>query len=144
MYSQPLNASIAIFPRLRTYFNNGRHTSIKHLTTPFGDAIVSVPGEEIQVLEVLDTTFKSDAFRYGHGVVVEARVPLKMRDLLAAQPSLQVTRMVGNPREVQVNSTVATDDIQQEARTSSHGGYDTATFAPYGSGFASAPATTQV
>ena len=118
-YSQPLNATISVTPRLRTYRNNGRHTSIKHLTTPFDTALVSVPGEETLVIETRDATFKSDAFRLGHPVVVEPRTVLTVKEMMQNASNMAFpVRLVGNPRELQLEKTAAykTDDIQAEAR----------------------------
>jgi hypothetical protein len=126
MYSQPLNSTISVTPRLRTYFNNGRHTSIKHLTTPFDAALVSVPGEETLVLETRDSTFKSDQFRYGHPVVVYPRTVLTLHDALANITNMDIpVRMVGNPREIQIQKVAAykTDDLHANARTEQDGAF---------------------
>ena len=125
-YAQPLNTTISVTPRLRTFFNNGRHTSIKHLTTPFDSALVSVPGEETLVLETRDSTFKSDSFRFGHPVVVYPRTVLTMKDALTNIADMDIpVRMVGNWREVQIEKAPGheTDDIQAEARAEQSGGF---------------------
>lgn len=104
--AQPANAAISVFRRVRTVRDNRRHTSVKHLTTPFDQALVAVPGEEIQVLETRDGAFRSDAFRYGHPVVVLPRSGCTLAAVYAAVSGLDFpVRMIGNPREVQLQNS---------------------------------------
>ena len=49
--AQPANTTISVFRRVRVFRDNRRHTSIKHLTTPFDSQLVAVPGEENEVIE---------------------------------------------------------------------------------------------
>lgn len=119
MGSQPLNTSISVFRRLRSFRDNRRHTSIKHLTTPFDAELVAVPGEEVQVVETRDASFVTDAFRFGHPVVVAPRNPATLADLYAGVSGLNFpVRLPGNPREVQVEKTAANvaDDLYGEAQ----------------------------
>ena len=116
--AQPLNTTISVFRRLRTFRDNRRHTSIKHLTAPFDGELVAVPGEEVQVIETRDTVV-TDAFRFGHPVVIAPRTPLTLANLYAAVGGLDFpVRMVGNPRELQVQNVAAhvTDDLYAEAQ----------------------------
>lgn len=127
--AQPANTTIGVEYRLRIFRNNSRHTSVKNLTAPFETALVSVPGEEIQVIETRDAAFKTDAFRFGHPVVVEPRAPLTMADALTNISDMDFpVRMVGNPREVQIQKKFAnrTDDLHAEVRTEQSGNAFTA------------------
>lgn len=123
---QPLNTTISVFRRLRTFRENRRHTSIKHLTTPFDGDLVAVPGEEIQVVETRDynpitgTGFRSDAFRFGHPIVVSPRAQLTLAALYAGVSGLDFpVRLTGNPRELQVQKTAANvaDDLYGQTAT---------------------------
>jgi hypothetical protein len=117
--SQPANTTISVLRRVRAVNENRRHTSIKHLTTPFDGQFVSVPGEEVLVVETRDAAFKSDAFRFGHPVVLAPRAGCSVPDVYAGVSGLDFpVRMVGNPREVQIQKTLANkaDDLYQELR----------------------------
>lgn len=118
MGAQPLNADISVFRRLRVFRENRRHTSIKHLTTPFDESLVAIPGEEVQVVETRDNNV-TDAFRFGHPVVVAPRTPATLADLYAGVSGLDFpVRLTGNPREVQVEKLPANveDDLYGEAQ----------------------------
>ena len=117
---QPLNRAISVYRRARIFRDNRRFASIKDLTTPFQDQLVSVPGQENLVLETRDN-FVSDAFQFGHAVVVYPRQILKLKDAVAQTPGyVNVVKMVGNEREVQIEMTPATlrtdlyNELQQE------------------------------
>lgn len=117
--AQPANTTISVFRRTRVVKDNRRHTSIKHLTTPFDGFLVSVPGEEILVVENRDASFKSDAFRFGHPVVIEPRAGCDLATVYGAVAGLDFpVRMIGNPREMQLQNTAAhkTDDLYGELR----------------------------
>lgn len=122
--AQPANTTIQVFQRLRTIRNNGRHLSIKHLTTPFDTVLVPAPGEEVQVVETRDaagtyTAGKTDAFRYGHPVCVMPRHMATLAELYAGTSGLDFpVRLIGNPREIQVQKAPAhvTDDLWANAR----------------------------
>jgi hypothetical protein len=117
MASQPLNTTISVYRRLRTFKDNRRHTSVKHLTTPFDGDLVAVPGEEIQVLQTRDSNI-TDAFRSGHPVVVYPRAACTLATLYAGVSGLDFpVRMVGNPREIQVQKSSANvaDDLYGQA-----------------------------
>jgi hypothetical protein len=127
MGAQPLNTNITVFRRLRTFRENRRHTSIKHLTTPFDGDLVAVPGEEIQVVETRDANFVTDAFRFvqrdgtvlGHPIVVQPRDPCTLATLYAGVSGLDFpVRLPGNPRELQVQNTPAAvdNDLYGDAR----------------------------
>jgi hypothetical protein len=118
MGAQPLNTNISVYRRLRTYRENRRHTSIKHLTTPFDGDLVAVPGEEIQVVETRDAVV-TDAFRYGHPVVVAPRAGCSLATLYAGVSGLDFpVRLTGNPRELQVQNAAASinNDLYADAR----------------------------
>lgn len=117
--AQPANATISVDRRLRVYRDNRRHTSIKHLTTPFDAQLVAVPGEEIQVLETRDASFRTDAFRLGHAVVVEPRTTCTVADVYAGVAGMDFpVRLPGNPREMQLQKVAAnrTDDLYGEVQ----------------------------
>lgn len=119
MGAQPLNTTITVFRRIRSYRDNRRHTSIKHLTTPFDTELVSVPNEEVQVLETRDASFRTDAFRFGHPVVVGPRDPCTVVELYAGVSGLDFpVRLPGNPRELQIQNTEAAveNDLYADAR----------------------------
>lgn len=123
--AQPANTTISVFQRLRTVRGNGRHTSIKHLTTPYDTANVAVPGEEVLVIEDRDATFKSDAFRYGHPVTVSARAACSIATVYTGISGLDFpVRLPGNPREIQIQKAAAniTDDLWAQARSTCPGG----------------------
>ena len=120
MAAQPANVTISVYQRLRAVKNNGRHTSIKHLTTPFDGFYVPAPGEEIQVVEIRDATFRSDAFRYGHPVVVHPRTNCSLATVVNGLNNLAMpVRLTGNPREVQIekNASGLAADFHGEVRT---------------------------
>jgi hypothetical protein len=118
--AQPANTSISVFRRLRVIRDNRAFTTIKHYTTPFDGQDVVVPGEEVLVLERRDAAFRSDAFRYGHPIVVEPRTACTMATVYAGIPGLDFpVRMAGNWREVQIQKDPAhrTDDLYAQAQT---------------------------
>jgi len=123
--SQPSNATISIFRRAKTYFNNGRHTSIKHLTTPFDGKLVSVPGEETLVLETRNASFRTDAFQFGHPVVVYPRTVETLPKALADIADLNVVKMPGNEREVQIEPKPVAihNDLYGQLQADQAGGY---------------------
>jgi hypothetical protein len=119
MSAQPANTTISVFRRLRVVRDNRRHTSVKHLTTPFDSEYVPVPGEEVQVVEHRDAVV-SDAFRFGHPVTVQPRTNLSLASLYDGVSGLDFpVRLTGNWREVQVQKTAAnvSDDLYGEAAT---------------------------
>lgn len=122
--AQPLNATISVFRRARVVFDNRRHTSIKALTTPFDTKLVSVPGEEIQVLETRDGV-KSDAFQFGHPVVIYPRNQETLKGAFAAVPNLAAVKLPGNEREVQVETTAAglRQDLYGQLRAAQAGSF---------------------
>lgn len=126
--SQPLNTTISVFRRQRVTRDNRRHTSVKHLTTPFEQELVPIPGEEVDVVEYRDATFKSDAFRYGHPVTVAPRVPTTLAEVLDGVSNVKVVRLIGNPREAQIENTDGnqTDDLYGELRDLGAGGFSEA------------------
>ena len=158
--SQPLNTSISVFQRLRTVRNNGRHTSIKHLTTPFDEIDIAVPGHETQVVETRDTAFKSDAFQFGHPICVLPRTPFSITNLYNDVAGVDFpVRMVGNLREIQVqlagvansvgNSVPPAVDFFGEVRTAEQNGTQNPTVEPAGltldeGAYAAAPAGTAI
>jgi len=117
MAAQPANTDISVLRRVRVVRDNRRHTSIKHLTTPFDEEIVAVPGEEVLVVEVRDTSFVTDAFRFGHPVVVTKRAVCDVGTVYGSVSGLDFpVRLPGNPREVQIQKTLASkaDDLYGE------------------------------
>jgi hypothetical protein len=119
MASQPLNTTITVQRRARAVRDNRRHTSIKHLTTPFDDFYVPAPGEEVQVVETRDSSFVTDAFRFGHPVVVAPRANCDLATVYAGVTGLDFpVRMIGNPRELQIQKTLANraDDLYGDLR----------------------------
>lgn len=135
--AQPANVSISVFQRLRVIRNNKRHTSIKNLTTPFGEQDVVVPGEEVQVIEYRDANFKSDAFRFGHPTCVAPRARFSLAALYAALSGTLdfPVRLIGNPREVQIQKAAGfiTDDFFGQAASAGPGSAFVGTCAGVGS-----------
>jgi len=118
--AQPANTTISVDRRLRVFRDNRRHTSIKDLTTPFQAALVAVPGEEIQVVETRDVSFRTDAFRLGHPVVVAPRASCSVADVYAGVSGMDFpVRLPGNPREMQLQKAAAsrTDDLYGQTKT---------------------------
>ena len=118
--AQPLNTTIQVFRRARVFRDNRRFASIKDLTTPFQTPLVSVPGQENLVLETRDN-FVSDAFQYGHAVVVYPRQILTLAQAVSQTPGgVVVSKLPGNEREIQVEMTSANlrtdlyNELQQE------------------------------
>jgi len=114
--AQPANTQISVFRRVKAFRANYRHTTIKHLTTPWERFLVSVPGEEVDTVEHRDATFRTDAFRFGHPVTVSPRTIPTLAAVVAAVPGVKLVSLVGNPREVQLENTEAhkTDELFQE------------------------------
>lgn len=123
--AQPANTTISVFRRVRVFRDNRRHTSIKHLTTPFDHQLVAVPGEENEVIETRDVTFRSDAFRYGHPVTVLPRTRTTLATVLAGVPNTKLSTLPGNPREVQIENTAGnqTDELYQLVAAVAAGDY---------------------
>jgi hypothetical protein len=65
--SQPLNADISVFRRVRAQTDQDRHDPIKGMGR-FRAKQVIAPSQEIRVLQTSDAVI-SDAWRYGHPVV---------------------------------------------------------------------------
>lgn len=129
MAAQPANTTIGVLYRLRLVRNNTRHTSIKHLTTPFDVNYVAVPGEETLVVENRDVLTRSDAFRFGKSAVNQPRRFITTRQLYLGVANMDFpVRMIGNPREVQVQKRYANraDDLHAQVRATAPGGYRTA------------------
>jgi hypothetical protein len=123
--AQPLNTRIAVFRRARVVRDNARHTTVKHLTTPWGDQYVPAPGEETEVLEVRDIGFRTDAFRYGHPVVVLPRPRLLAKDAIKNIPGTKTVVMFGNLREIQLEPANRYADFYAELRAQSAGTFIT-------------------
>jgi hypothetical protein len=79
-----------------------------------------VPGLEVSVYNVVDSTFRSDSFRYGHPVTVNVRDPLTVAAFYASAHDLafpihlvsfRADLFIGN-----VDSAL-TADLHDEART---------------------------
>jgi len=124
--AQPANTTIYVQYRLRLIRNNHRHTSVKHLTTPFDVNYVAVPGEETLVVENRAAATVSDAFRYGKSVVNQPRTLLSVPALYAGVGGMDFpVRMIGNPREVQVQKDYAhrADDLHAQVRAIAPGTY---------------------
>ena len=124
MGAQPANTAITVQRRTRAVRENRRHTSVKHLTTPFDPFYASIPGEEIQVVETrnIDPALGAaitDAFRFGHPVVIAPRAVCDLPTVYAGVSGLDFpVRMIGNPREVQIQKTLTNraDDLYGELR----------------------------
>ena len=123
--AQPLNTTIAVFRRARVVRDNARHTTVKHLTTPWGTQYVAVPGEETEVLEVRDAGFRTDAFRYGHPIVVLPRARTLAKTAIANIPGTKPVVLPGNLREIQLEPTDRTADFYAELRAQSPGTFVT-------------------
>jgi hypothetical protein len=99
------------------------------LTTPFDVNYVAIPGEETLVVENRDIATKSDAFRYGKAVTVVPRKLTTAHSIFAGVANMDFpVRMVGNPREVQIQKTYAGrgDDLYGQVRAIGPGAYRTA------------------
>lgn len=67
MASQPLNADISVFRRVRAEANQDRHDPLKGMGRFRGKQVIA-PSQEIRTLQTYDSTV-SDAWRLGHPVV---------------------------------------------------------------------------
>ena len=67
MASQPLNAEISVFRRVRAQADQDKHDALKGMGRFRGKQVIA-PGQEVRVLETKDAVV-SDAWRYGHPVV---------------------------------------------------------------------------
>jgi hypothetical protein len=117
MASQPLNAEISVFRRVRTQVQNERHDPVRLLGRVRPKYVV-VPSEEIRVLSTKDSNV-TDAWRYGHPVVRYARDFVRPADLYASASGLDYpVRLTAEPRDLFIQKTDAnvTDDIHQNAR----------------------------
>ena len=122
--AQPANTNIAIYRTLRTRTVVDRFASIKEVAQGMGVRQVMIPGQEISCYNVLDHSFKSDAWRYGHPVVVETREKLTVSDLYASAAGLAFPiHLVGFRGDLFIANTAAAigNDLQQEARTAGPG-----------------------
>ena len=126
MASQPANTTINVLRVVRSYRYDGLHTSVKHRTTPFAPAIMSVPGEEILVTEYRNAANASDAFRYGHPVTVLPRGVELLGYAVGAVAQLNAVyggmqfpiRLPANPRDVFLTKDAAhaTEDLHAQLR----------------------------
>lgn len=122
--AQPANALINIHYTVRTRTVVDRFASIKEVAQGLGVRQVMIPGEEISCFNVLDSTFKSDAWRYGHPVSVKAREKLTVAELYAAASDLAFpVHLVGYRGDLFIGNTDAaiTADLHQEVRDAGPG-----------------------
>lgn len=130
MASQPANASISVYRRVRAQRNDSIHTSVKQRSVgvSWSELDVVVPGEEIQVYEKRDDSFRTDAFRFGHPVTVLTRDKTTLSEIithgtdgsgtpLVADLNFPV-RFVGYYRDVFIekNADNVTADLHQDVR----------------------------
>jgi hypothetical protein len=123
--AQPLNSTIEIFRRVRTLRDHSRHTTVKHLTTPFDSSVTAIPGEETEVLEYRDSTFKTDSFRFGHPIVVAPRAKTRTKTILDNVTGVKLVSLPGNPREVHLEKTDKNADFYAELAAESEGTFVT-------------------
>ena len=117
MASQPANALIKVHRQVRTRHQIGRNASVKEITQRLADKQVMVPGEEVDVYITLDSTFKSDAWRYGHPVTVNKRAPLTVAEAYANVADLDLpVQIVGTNNDLFLGKVDAnlTDDLFAE------------------------------
>ena len=119
MASQPANTTIEVFRTIRMQRDDLLHTSVKHRITPIADQIMNVPGEEILIFENRDSTFLTDAFRFGHPITVNARDKSTFANAVSSIADLAFPiRLPGNPRDAFLTKTSGnnTDDLHQDLR----------------------------
>jgi len=125
--SQPLNADISVFRRVRVQANQDRHDAIKGMGR-FRDKQVIAPTQEIRTLQTYDANV-SDAWRLGHPVVRYVRgnaapTPAGERTKTLQQvydnvSGLQIPlRLTVERRDVYIEETQADvgGDLQQDVR----------------------------
>lgn len=127
MASQPLNADISVFRRVRAQANQDRHDVIKGMGRFRGKQVIA-PGQEVRTLQTYDSNV-SDAWRLGHPVVRYVRsdsAPAGERTKTLQQvydnvDDLQIPlRLTVERRDVYIEETQASvgGDLQQEVRES--------------------------
>ncbi len=122
--AQPANANINIKYQVRTRTVVDRFASIKEVAQGLGVRQVMIPGEEISVFTVLDSSFKSDAWRYGHPVTVQAKAKLTVAELYAAAADLAFPiHLVGFRSDlfIGLDDSALTADLHQIVRDAGPG-----------------------
>jgi hypothetical protein len=129
MASQPANTAIKVYYRVRAQRNDELHTSVKHRASgvAWNNLNIVPPGEEILVYEKRDTSFVTDAFRFGHPVTVLPREKTAFADIVSDESALQVSGLSFPitfpmyPRDKFIEKTEANvgDDLHQDVRDSS-------------------------
>lgn len=136
MASQPLNADISVFRRVRAQTDQDKHDTLKGMGR-FRDKRVIAPTQEVRVLPYLtrDSSFKdsnvSDAWRFGHPIVRYIRTggaptPAGERTKTLQQVYDNVSdlhmplRLTVERRDVYIEKAAccAADDLHQEVRDS--------------------------
>ena len=125
--SQPLNADISVFRRVRVQTDQDKHDSIKGIGR-FRAKQVVAPGQEVRVLETKDATV-SDAWRYGHPVVRYVRgsdtpTPVGQQTKTLQQVYDNVSglhmplRLTAERRDLFIEKAAAsvTDDLHEDVR----------------------------
>jgi len=112
MSSQPANAAISIFRRVRVQSSDDRHDAVKvlgHLRPKY----VVVPSEEVSIADTKDGVI-SDAWRYGHPVVRYVRQTKSLASVYASVPGLQFpVRITNDRRDIHIEKVEGnvTDDL---------------------------------
>jgi hypothetical protein len=118
MASQPANATIQVFRRIRSQRDDARHEAIRNVLSPGLRALVMVvPGEEVLVNETLDAVV-SDRFRFGHPVVRMPRGYTTFQEAVDGISGLAFPVQVGRDKflESRTPGAAATTDIHQDLR----------------------------
>jgi hypothetical protein len=127
MASQPLNADISVFRRVRVQTDQDKHDALKGMGR-FREKQVVAPSQEIRVLETRDSLV-TDAWRLGHPVVryvrgAAAPTPAGERTKTMQQVYDNVSdlrqpiRLSVERRDVYIEKTegAATDDLHGDVR----------------------------
>lgn len=129
MSSQPANDSIQVFRRVRAQRNDSLHTSVKQRSVgvSWSELYIVPPGEEIQVYNKLDDSFKTDAFRFGHPVTVLPREKTSLAEVITQGDGSDTPLIEGlnfpvgftsyyRDSFIEKNSDNITDDLHQDVR----------------------------
>lgn len=123
MASQPANTTISVARRVRSYRNGLRHNNLKSLVNRMRPQIMSVPGEETQILRTFDassdpqvTTSLAVAGNKQLPVVVFLRAEVTLQDAVDGITNLAFPVKIGGDRFLNKDSTSLTDDLHQDLR----------------------------
>lgn len=119
MASQPANSDISVHRRVRAYRSDRRHESIKTVTDRLSTLVMSTPGEEVFAEYLLNDaapSFRSDAFRFGHKVLLSRTEPVAFTDAVSGLSGINFPIQIGRDKFIEKDDSNVTDDLHDELR----------------------------